>query len=152
MKKRTRSRMNLAKPASFRVPARLRKLYEAALKARDHAHAPYSKCQVGSALLLENGKVYVGCNVENSTFGATTCAERGAVQASVAGEGKPHPKEILVVTDASPPWPPCGLCRQVLSEFAGPQLNIHLVNLQGEYRTTTLGELMPEAFTPSHLL
>ena len=135
-----------------KVPTRLKDLYRAALDVRKRAHAPYSGCQVGAALLMKNGKVYVGCNVENSTFGATTCAERGAIQASVAGEGKPKPKEILVVTDASPPWPPCGICRQVLAEFASPKLEIHLVNLEGEYRLTTLGTLMPEAFTPSHLL
>lgn len=133
-----------------KIPAKLKDLYEAALASRDHAHAPYSKFKVGAALKTRKGKIYSGCNVENASFGGTVCAERGAIQTAVAAEGKLNIKEILVLTDSTPPWPPCALCRQIISEFA-KDIDIHAVNLKGQLKTYRFSELYPDAFTPSEL-
>ena len=141
----------MAKP----MPAQLQKLFAVAKKARLHAHAPHSGCQVGAAIRLANGKIFPGCNVENSSYGATVCAERGAIQTAICAEGKIHIAEILVVTDASPPWLPCGLCRQVISEFVasapGGDITIHATNMNGESVTTTFQKLYPGLFSPAEL-
>ncbi|MBS1961620.1 MAG: cytidine deaminase [Bdellovibrionales bacterium] len=138
-----------------RVPASLKKLYAVAKKARRNAHVPHSGCQVGAAIRLANGKVYPGCNVENASYGGTVCAERGALQTAVCAEGKIKVKEILVVTDASPPWMPCGLCRQVISEFVadapGGDIAIYSTNLKGEMLATTFAKLYPGLFSPAEL-
>src|SRR5690348_9517727 len=89
-------------------------LYEKAIQAQKHSYSPYSGCKVGAALRTRGGEIFSGCNVENSSYGATVCAERVAVQKAVSECGKIEIMEIMVVTDASPPWPPCGLCRQVM--------------------------------------
>jgi cytidine deaminase len=94
------------------------RLVAAATKARAHAYAPYSRYRVGAALLTKVGHVYAGCNVENSTFGATICAERSAIAAMVSA-GDRDPVACVVVTAGPRPGSPCGICRQVLSEFAG---------------------------------
>jgi cytidine deaminase len=96
----------------------LDRLVAAATKARAHAYAPYSRYRVGAALLTKVGHVYAGCNVENSTFGATICAERSAIAAMVSA-GDREPVACVVVTAGPRPGSPCGICRQVLSEFAG---------------------------------
>jgi len=129
----------------------LRDLYEAARKARENSHSPYSGHKVGAALRTGDGRVYAGCNVENSSYGATVCAERGAIQAAVASQGRFVLKELLVLTDVNPPWPPCGLCRQVISEFADPDLMIHAINLNGDTYSIAFKDLVPQAFTPAHL-
>jgi cytidine deaminase len=138
-----------------RLPAHLKKLYAAAKKARAHAYAPHSGCHVGAAIRLANGKIYSGCNVENSSYGGTVCAERGAIQTAVCAEGKLKITEILVVTDASPPWMPCGLCRQVMSEFVssspGGDMPIYSTNLKGEVITSSLSKLYPGLFSPVEL-
>lgn len=138
-----------------RVPAGLKQLYSVAKKARKNAHAPHSGCKVGAAIRLANGKIYPGCNVENSSYGGTVCAERGALQTAVCAEGRIRVKEILVVTDASPPWMPCGLCRQVISEFVanapGGDIPIYSTNLKGEMLATTFKQLYPGLFSPAEL-
>lgn len=121
-----------------------------ALEARLKSHSPYSRAKVGAALRTESGELFAGCNIENSSFGATICAERVAIHTAVCA-GYSKIKEIAVATDASPPWPPCGLCRQVMTEFADLDLKIITTNPKGETRTFTLGQLVPEAFTPKHL-
>ena len=120
-------------------------LIRAALKARERAHAPYSEFRVGAALLTSKGATFAGCNVENRSYGGAICAERVALVSAVAA-GDPTPKAIAVVTDTSPPSLPCGLCLQALTEFAGPELPVRLVNPEGESRDFRLGELLPHPF------
>ena len=120
-------------------------LIRAAGEARQRAHAPYSGFLVGSALATSGGTIYAGCNVENRSYGATICAERVALGSAVAA-GETEPVAIVVITGASPPSLPCGLCLQALSEFAGPELPVLLVNPEGERRQLTLGELLPHPF------
>ncbi len=122
-------------------------LFEKAKEARLRSYSPYSKHQVGAALRTSDGHIYPGCNVENSSYGGTNCAERVAVQNAVASQGKVRITEIVIVTDAQPAWPPCGICRQVMAEFAGPELKIHMVNIAGQVVSSTLKELLPLAFS-----
>jgi cytidine deaminase len=119
-------------------------LLTAANEARLNAHAPYSGFAVGAALLMEDQSVVAGCNVENRTFGLTICAERNAMARAVA-EGKRKPLALVVVTDASPPAAPCGLCREALVEFV-PDLPILLRNPGGEERRVRLRDLLPDPF------
>ena len=120
-------------------------LLERARRGRENAHAPYSHYQVGAALLTRGGSTYVGCNVENASYGATLCAERVAVaQMVVAGERELV--AIAVFTDGDPLGMPCGICRQVLIEFAGAGCVV-LAGSPRARQTTTLGALLPEPFT-----
>lgn len=135
----------------MRTQNSLKSLFAEAKKSRKRAHAPYSKHQIGAALLLKDGSIVGGCNVENASYGGTVCAERVAVWKAVSEGLKMPIQAVCVVSDQKDPWPPCGFCRQVLSEFAGPQTLIHLANLKGIQRSLTLGELFPEAFSASHL-
>jgi cytidine deaminase len=123
-----------------------------ALEARKRAYCHYSGHQVGAAILLSDGSIHIGCNVENSSYGATLCAERVAIHSAIAQKGpKIRVREIVVATDASPPWPPCGMCRQVVSEFQENAI-IHAVNPQGDVQSWTFSELLPHAFTPEFLV
>jgi cytidine deaminase len=126
-------------------------LFKAAQKARLNSYSPYSGHKVGAAIRLKTGEIFGGCNIENSSYGGTNCAERVAIQKAVSELGKIEISEICVVTDAKDPWPPCGLCRQVIAEFARNETKIHSANLSGVVRTTTLGKIFPEAFTPDYL-
>lgn len=130
----------------------MKTLFEVALAVRANAHAPYSKFQVGAALLDEKGRVFLGCNFENSSYGATICAERNAIGAMVAGGGR-HFTEIVITTDTPNGCPPCGICRQVLAEFAGDpaKTKIHVATTKGIVKTFTLLELLPETFDSSFL-
>lgn len=127
------------------------KLLKSASQARDHAYARYSGYKVGAAIRTTDGQIFAGCNVENSSYGATVCAERVAIQSAIAHRGKFELAEVLVFTEASPPWPPCGMCRQVIAEFATDDLLIHSINPSGETKTVTFRELFPDAFTPDHI-
>ena len=118
-----------------------------ALAARKRAYVPYSHYRVGAALLGKSGKVYLGCNVENASYGLTVCAERIALFKAVS-EGETEFEAIAVVTKNG--GSPCGACRQVLSEFA-PDLIVYIADKQGEFRKTTLSKLLPDSFTPAHL-
>lgn len=139
-------------PKSPRSPkGHLPALAMQALLARGEAHAPYSKRRIGAALRTKDGQQFTGCNVENASYGATVCAERVAIFKAVS-EGAEFPvQEIWVASDAKEPWPPCGMCRQVLAEFATPQTKIHTINPQGVVRNFIFSEIFPEAFEPSHL-
>lgn len=123
-------------------------LLELAEKAREKAYAPYSHFTVGAALLCESGKIYTGCNIENSSFSATVCAER-AVLFQAVGEGQRYFSALAVVGGHKDKngkfWPPCGVCRQVLSEFCSDDFPIVLKTATG-YAVYTLGELFPLAF------
>ncbi|MBX3128271.1 MAG: cytidine deaminase [Polyangiaceae bacterium] len=119
-------------------------LVAAAQAVAAHAHAPYSKFAVGAALLGSDGSVYVGCNVENASFGATQCAERSAVGAMVAA-GVRELSAVAVFTDTSEPTLPCGICRQVLREFAEDAVVI-CATPSGRVQHQ-LSELLPYAFS-----
>jgi len=126
-------------------------LEAAALAAKAHAYAPYSKFQVGAAIRVD-GEMFTGVNVENASYPLSVCAERNAIAAAI-GAGKHHLEEVAVATDASPPSAPCGGCRQVLREFAADpdDVVITAINPQGERRAWTLGQLLPDSFTGSEL-
>ncbi|KGR81504.1 cytidine deaminase [Lysinibacillus odysseyi] len=118
--------------------------------AREKAYVPYSKFQVGAALLAEDGTVYHGCNIENAGYSMTNCAERTAFFKAVS-EGVKSFKALAVVADTDRPCSPCGACRQVMAEFCAPDMPVYLTNLKGDVQQTTVGELLPGAFTPEDL-
>jgi cytidine deaminase len=120
-------------------------LITAARAAREHSYSPYSHFRVGAAVLLEDGSISAGTNVENRTYGLTLCAERVALAAAVA-RGAGRARAIAVITDTSPPGTPCGLCLQTMVEFADPELPILLVNLDGEQIEHRLRDLLPHPF------
>ena len=127
----------------------LARLARAATAARKKAYAPYSRFQVGAALQV-GGRVHVGCNVENASYGLTVCAERAAVASAVAA-GVRKLEAVAVASGTVPPTPPCGMCLQTLAEFAGPDLPVLLLGARGAREETTLGELLPRAFTKKFL-
>lgn len=124
-------------------------LRERALGAFSRAYAPYSGFQVGAALLGSDGFITEGCNVENASYPAGICAERGAVAAAVS-RGSRRFEAIMIATAAEEPAPPCGICRQVLAEFS-PTLLVISVTRDGREARWTLDELLPHAFTPQSL-
>lgn len=128
----------------------MNQLIEQSKLAREKAYVPYSKFQVGAALLAEDGTVYQGCNIENSSYGLANCAERTAIFKAVS-EGVKKFKALAVVGDTEGPCSPCGACRQVISEFCAPDMPVYLTNLKGDIQQTTVGELLPGAFTPEDL-
>jgi cytidine deaminase len=124
-----------------------KKLLEAAAHVMEKAYAPYSKFRVGSALITEDGQMVTGCNVENSSFGLTNCAERTALFSAIAS-GRTKFKAIAIVADGNQKPYPCGACRQVLAEFCAPGMPIFVAsrgNLDS-FEKTTLGDLLPKAF------
>lgn len=124
-------------------------LLAAALAARQHAFAPYSKFQVGAALEDADGRIHTGCNVENATYGLTVCAERVAVLKAIS-EGVRRFRRIAVAADTESLTPPCGPCRQILWEFCG-DIEIALVNPRGKTETYQLKDLFPKPFDVSYL-
>ncbi|MDR0498468.1 MAG: cytidine deaminase [Holophagales bacterium] len=122
-------------------------LLDAAWGARERAYAPYSGFRVGAAICLEDGSIITGCNVENASYSAALCAERTALCAAVtqAGMRPGQIAAIAVVTEAAEPTPPCGICRQVLAEFA-EKLPILLAN-RHQRKLYDLSDLLPDAFT-----
>lgn len=127
-------------------------LIEAARAARANAYAPYSQYKVGAALLAEDGRIFLGVNVENSAYPSGLCAEHNAVGTAVAAGARKF-EAIAVVTDPKPgaaPGSPCGKCRQVLAEF-GLDLMVILAGPSGPHETVKLSALLPRAFTPGDL-
>lgn len=123
-----------------------RELIAAAVKAKESAYVPYSKFRVGAALLTKSGKIYTGCNIENVSFSATNCAERTAIFKAVS-EGEKEFSAIVVNGDNGNYLSPCGICRQVMAEFCDlDTFEVILANSEQDYRVTTLGELLPQAF------
>jgi homotetrameric cytidine deaminase len=125
-----------------------RALINAAVEARARAYAPYSRFQVGAALMLRDGQVVTGVNVENASYGLTVCAERNAIAAAVnAGAGPGDISSVAIATEAEQAAPPCGACRQVLAEFGKPESPVLLYNVKdGKAERATLAELLPHAF------
>jgi cytidine deaminase len=132
-------------PRPPRTPRSLQALGRAAVQARRRAYAPYSRFQVGAAVRA-GGRIHAGCNVENASYGLTVCAERGAVAGAVAA-GARRLEAVAVASGTVPPTPPCGMCLQTLAEFAGPELPVLLLGARGAREETTLGALLPHAFT-----
>lgn len=124
-------------------------LADAALAARAHAHAPFSKFHVGAALEDASGRIHTGCNVENATYGLTICAERVAVFKAIS-EGARKFRRIAIAADTDTLTPPCGACRQILWEFCG-DVEIILVNPRGASETMQLRTLFPRPFDSSFL-
>ncbi|MDW8450773.1 MAG: cytidine deaminase [Anaerolineae bacterium] len=125
----------------------IRVLIEVANRARKYAHAPYSRYRVGSALLAGSGNVYSGVNVENASYGLAICSERTAYVKAIS-EGEREFIAIAVVTDNG--GSPCGACRQFMGEFSLDTIVIQ-ADARGNYTLTTVGELLPDAFTPDKL-
>ncbi len=126
------------------------RLFAAANAAMERAYAPYSKFQVGAAVLAENGRIYSGCNVENAAYPVGTCAEAGAIAAMVR-DGALQIREVVVVARGAELCTPCGGCRQRIREFAAPDTEIHVCGPEGLRRTFTCDELLPVSFGPEHL-
>jgi cytidine deaminase len=124
-------------------------LVAAAQRAREQAHAPFSRFKVGAAVEDAEGRIYTGCNIENATFGLTVCAERVAVFKAVS-EGARRLRRIAVVADTSTLTPPCGACRQILWEFCG-DAEVILANLRGDTETLRMRDLLPRPFDASFL-
>ncbi len=122
-------------------------LVEHARSVMEKTYSPYSKFPVGAALMVNDGTIFVGTNVENASFGATICAERSAVVSAVSAGYQPGDfKEIAVISHMNNVTPPCALCRQVLVEFFPPQALIHMTSYSGKIKTVTLDALVPYAF------
>jgi cytidine deaminase len=119
-------------------------LVEAALAARERAHAPFSNFKVGAALETATGDIITGCNVENATYGLTMCAERVAIFKAIS-DGHREFARVAVVADTAAPTPPCGACRQLLWEFCG-DVEVVLANLEGVTGRTRLAALLPLPF------
>ena len=124
-------------------------LIEAAIQARENAHAGFSNFKVGAAVQDDSGRIHTGCNVENATYGLTVCAERVAIFKAIS-EGARKFTRVAVVADTEKLTPPCGACRQILWEFCG-DVEIILANLDGKTETLRLGALFPRAFDASFL-
>ena len=124
-------------------------LRDAAFAAMENAYAPYSRFRVGSAVRATSGEIVSGCNVENAAYGEALCAERVAIAAAVA-QGLKSFDEIAIASESDEPSPPCGSCRQTMSEFA-PDLIVTSYARNGKQATWRLSELLPEAFALNHL-
>jgi cytidine deaminase len=124
-------------------------LRDAAFAAMENAYAPYSKFRVGAALRTSTGEIVTGCNVENAAYGEALCAERVAVSAAVA-RGMREFDEIAIASESEDPAPPCGSCRQTMSEFA-PDLKVTGYSKNGKKVSWRLSDLLPEAFALNYL-
>ena len=132
-----------------KLQERAEELRDAAFAAMENAYAPYSNFRVGAAIRTSTGEIVTGCNVENAAYGEALCAERVAVSAAVA-QGMRDFEEIAIASESDDPAPPCGSCRQTMSEFA-PDLKVTGYARNGKSVTWQLTDLLPEAFALNHL-
>lgn len=122
-------------------------MHECALKARLNSYSPYSNFKVGAAVLLKNGLLIGGCNIENASFGLTSCAERNTLFSTYnQGYKKQDIKAMLVLADTDGPCSPCGACRQVISELMNEDAPIILANLKKDFKVVTIKDLLPFYF------
>lgn len=130
----------------------MKKLMEAAVKAMENAYVPYSKFQVGAALLLKNGEIITGCNIENASYGLCNCGERTALfRAYALGYRKDDIVAMSVAGATDGPISPCGACRQVMAELLNPNTPVYLTNVKGDVKETSVKELLPYSFSGSDL-
>lgn len=122
-----------------------KELIEKAISAKSLAYTPYSKFNVGACVLAESGKTYTGANIENSTFGATICAERNAIMSAVLN-GEKQLTKIAICSSANDYTFPCGICRQTMAEFADDNFEIIVAKTPDDYKIYKLGELLPYSF------
>jgi cytidine deaminase len=124
-----------------------KELIDAAVAARENAYVPYSNFKVGSAVLMEDGSIFSGCNIENASYGATNCAERTAIFNAVS-HGHTKIKALAVIGDPHNFTFPCGICRQVMVEFAeNKEIPIIIIKNEDEYMVETMEDILPGAFT-----
>jgi cytidine deaminase len=126
------------------------KLIDAAMAAQKKAYVPYSNFRVGAAVLDERGEIHSGCNIENSSYGATNCAERTAIFCAVAA-GARQIEMLAVITDEDDYARPCGICRQVMTEFASPDFCLIALKPDRSYVEYTMEEILPCFFGPANL-
>ena len=138
----------MTSPKKIAASQQWRELVDQAIVAREYAYTPYSHYKVGAALLTKTGQIYQGCNIENAGYTPSVCAERTAIFKAVS-EGQQEFSAIAVATVNG--VAPCGVCRQVLREFASPGLIILLGDLEGNYEVLTLADLLPHSFGPENL-
>ncbi len=130
----------------------LKAMIESAYHVQKNAYAPYSKFHIGASILDANETIYNGCNVENSSYGGTVCAERVAIWKGVSDNMKLPLQAVVVVSSEKDKWPPCGLCRQVMAEFCAPNTVVFFGNNRKEFKKMLFKELLPEAFSNSFIL
>ena len=128
----------------------LEQLIDEAKKARTMAYAPYSQFPVGAALITEDGEIFRGCNIENAAYNLSNCAERTAIFKAFSNGAKRF-RAIAIVADTDRPCPPCGACRQVMSELCPENMKVVLSNMKGDILETTVKELLPGAFKAEDL-
>lgn len=125
-------------------------LIQKAIEARKNSYSPYSNFKVGAAVLGEDDNIYLGCNVENASYGATNCAERTAIFNAIAN-GNRKIKAIALIGDTKTYTYPCGICRQVIVEFSDEDTDIIIVKNENEYLVKKVEEILPGAFTKKDL-
>ncbi|PKR78815.1 cytidine deaminase [Halalkalibacillus sediminis] len=126
-------------------------LVSAAKEMLDQAYVPYSKFPVGAVLLTKNGKLYKGCNIENAAYPVACCAERVAIFKAIS-EGEREFEALAVIANTKRPVPPCGSCRQVMSEFFDQDMKVIISNKDMETQETSVQELLPFSFDPQDLM
>ena len=132
------------------ISENFKKLFLEARNVRENAHVPYSQFKVGAAFLTENNSIISGCNVENAAYPQSQCAEASAI-GSLVSNGYKKIKEVVVIGSGELLCSPCGGCRQRLREFASLDTLIHMCNMDGHLKTSTLAELLPDSFGPENL-
>ena len=126
------------------------KLFEEAKNVREKAYVPYSQFKVGAAFLTDDNSIVVGCNVENAAYPQSQCAEASAI-GNLISQGYKNIVEVVVIGSGNKLCSPCGGCRQRLREFAKLDVPIHMCNIEGHIKTSTLDELLPDSFGPENL-